>query len=341
MTTVMIFSLTAFVLGTAVQTASAAPNEAPVLQEDETVTFVDGSGEEVTVKVNPKRVAIYDISILDILHTAGFDKTGIVTLGIPKTASSLPDYLGKYRDDDQYVNVGTLFEADYDVLDLLDPDLIIGGSRFGARSGEGGEGKTVDDVKKRYPNAGYLNFDIDVYSDDELPYEDGLKRNFEILGQIFPELKPDLDAGIIELTEGIAEVREKSGDAETLFLMIGPGYVTFYGPVGRFSMAHKEFGFKPADTTTEGGSLHGAEVSAEYVKTINPKVILLFDRNASFGEAGSVDEFLANSLIQETDAYKNDNIYVLDSVAWYLNIGGFTSTRQMITDLKQYTDKLN
>lgn len=334
MAVIMIFGMAAC----APQTAAPSGNETSTVipPENEPVTVTDSTGAEVAVKVNPKRVAIYDVAILDILHTAGFDKTGIEVLGIPKTESSLPDFLDEYRDNDKYVNVGSLFEADYDVLDLLEPDMIIGGARFGAQETEG---KTVDDVKKRYPDAVYLNFDIDVYS-GTTPYEEGLKRNFDILGQIFPGIKSELDTGIAELSQGFADVRAKSGNAETLFLMIGPGYITFYGQEGRFSMVHKEFGFKPADTTTEEIGHHGAEVSAEYVKTTNPKVILLLDRNASFGEASSVKEFMDNPLIQETDAYKDNHIYTLNDTAWYLNIGGFTGTRLMIADMKQYTDKL-
>ncbi|MBS4534042.1 ABC transporter substrate-binding protein [Clostridium sp. D2Q-14] len=340
MASIMVFSLTACGQETATPSGTTTPadSETSAPQEDKTVTVKDATGEEVTVKVNPKRVAIYDLAILDILDTVGFDKTGIETLGLPKTESSLPDYLGEYRDNDKYVNVGTLFEADYDTLDLLQPNLIIGGGRFGSKNTEG---KTIDDVKKRYPDAAYIELDIDLFVDDvEYPYEEGLKRNFDILSQIFPELKPGLDKGITELTQGFADIRAKSGDADTLFLMIGPGSISFYGQEGRYSLVHKEFGFKPADTTTQESGYHGAEVNAEYVKTENPKVILLLDRNASLGQEGSGKEFMANSLIQETDAYKNNNIYTLDNTAWYLLTGGYTSTKNMIADLHQYTDTL-
>lgn len=68
---------------------------------------------------------------MEILDAAGIEKTGIEKLGIQKTESNLPDYLSKYMSD-EYVNVGSLFEADYDSLDLLAPDLIIYGNRFGA-----------------------------------------------------------------------------------------------------------------------------------------------------------------------------------------------------------------
>jgi iron complex transport system substrate-binding protein len=330
----MSFGLVACTQGATVPSAGAATAPAGEDAGDGTVTVTDGTGARVTVKVNPKRVAIYDIAILDILDAAGFDRTGIEVLGIPKTESSLPDYLAAYRDNDECVNVGSLFTADFDVLDLLQPDLIVGGSRLGAKDEDG---ETVAEVNRRYPDAAYLNFDIDMFAEG-MAYEKGLERNLGILAQIFPDLKDELEAGTRELSQGFAEVRARSGDAETLFLMIGPGYITFYGPDGRFSMAHREFGFKPADSTTREESNHGAEVNAEYVKATNPKVILLLDRNASFGEASSVEEFMANPLIRETDAYNDGHIYTLDNAAWYLNPGGLTSTRLMIADLRHYTD---
>lgn len=82
----------------------------------ETVKVMDAYNEEVTVRVNPKRVAILEPSALDILDAAGMENTGIEQLGVQQTESVLPDYLSEYYDD-TYVNVGSLFEADYDTLD--------------------------------------------------------------------------------------------------------------------------------------------------------------------------------------------------------------------------------
>ncbi len=304
--------------------------ESPDEKTESTVTVVDASGTEVTVPINPKRVAIYDLAILDTLNTIGFEKTHVETLGLPKTDSSLPDYLSEYTND-KYVNVGTLFEADFDALDLLQPEIIFYGGRFGARTAEG---KNLEDTQKKFNNTKFISLNIEG---DQ--FEEGLARNAEILGKIFPDAKEGLDAGITELKQGFAEISAKAKDTNTLFLMIGPGFVTFYGKEGRYAMVHREFGFKPADEETEAKGSHGADVSVEYIKTKNPQAILLLDRNASFGEDSSVKAFLENSIIQETDAYKNDAIYILDPPSWYLVTGGYTSTKQMIADLKVFSDK--
>lgn len=301
----------------------------------EMVTVTDANGKEVTVRVNPKRVAILEPSALDILNAAGMDKTGIEKLGVQQTESCLPDYLSEYMSD-EYVNVGSLFEADYDTLDLLNPELIIYGNRFGAW--DDNEGESLNKLKEHYPDADLLFYQVegDTFGTD-------IKRNCETLSAIFPGIKEEVTKQFEEVEDGFSQIKEAVAGNDTLFLMIGGGYITFYGPVGRFAMVHNEFGFTPADTSTEVTSHHGAEVNAEYVMTENPKVILLLNHDASIGEGESSsaeEDFLGNELIQKTDAYKNNDIYVLDPTAWYINPGGITSTKQMIADLMPYVEKL-
>lgn len=305
--------------------------------QEETVTVLDANNEEVEVHVNPKRVAILEPSALDILDAAGMENTGIEKLGVQKTESCLPDYLSKYMDDDQYVNIGSLFEADFDTLDLLDPDLIIYGNRFGAHDET--EDDSLNKLKEHYPDADLLFYQVegDTFGAD-------VRRNCETLSAIFPGIKENVMSQLTDIETDIKNMKETVTGNPTLFLMVGGGYITFYGPSGRYAFVHNEFGFTPADTSTEVTSYHGAEVNAEYVMEENPKVILLLNHDASIGEGASssaVEDFLNNTMIQKTDAYKNDDIYQLDPAAWYINPGGLSSTRQMIEDLQPYVEKLS
>ena len=304
-------------------------------KETETVTVLDANNQEVTVHVNPKRVAILEPSALDILDAAGMENTGIEKLGVQQTESCLPDYLSKYMSSD-YVNVGSLFEADYDTLDLLDPELIIYGNRFGAW--DENEGESLNKLKEHYPNADLLFYQVEGDT-----FGANIRRNCETLSAIFPGIKDSVMSQLADVEKGFSDVKAAVAGNETLFLMIGGGYITFYGPVGRYAMVHNEFGFTPADTTTEVTSHHGAEVNAEYVMTENPKVILLLNHDASIGEgetSSAVDDFLNNTMIQNTDAYKEGNIYELDPAAWYINPGGLSSTKQMLKDLQPCVEKL-
>jgi len=48
----------------------------------------------------------------------------------------------------------------------------------------------------------------------------------------------------------------------------------------------------------------------------------------------------ANALIASTDAGKNNMIFTLDPIAWYISVGGFQSTEQMIDDLMVVMNRL-
>lgn len=321
--------------GMTVSLAACGTGENTAFKETETVTVLDANNQEVEVHVNPKRVAILEPSALDILDAAGMENTGIEKLGVQQTESCLPDYLSEYMGSD-YVNVGSLFEADYDTLDLLEPELIIYGNRFGAW--DENEGESLNKLKEHYPDADLLFYQVegDTFGAD-------IRRNCETLSAIFPGIKENVMAQLTEVENGFDEVKEKVAGNDTLFLMIGGGYITFYGPEGRYAMVHNEFGFTPADTSTEVTSHHGAEVNAEYVMTENPKVILLLNHDASIGEgetSSAVEDFMGNTMIQNTDAYKNGDIYQLDPAAWYINPGGLSSTKQMIADLMPYVEKV-
>lgn len=315
--------------------AACGAREEPKSDESEQVSVLDAYNQEITVRVNPKRVAILEPSALDILDAAGIDRTGIEQLGVQQTESVLPDYLSEYYSD-EYVNVGSLFEADYDTLDLLDPELIIYGNRFGAWDENAGE--SVNNLKERYPDADLLFYQVegDTFAED-------VRRNCETLAAIFPEAKDEILSQLQEVEEGFDHVKETVAGNETLFLMIGGGYITFYGPVGRFAMVHNTLRFTPVDTNTEVTSHHGAEVNAEYVMTENPQVILLLNHDESIGEgatSSATKDFMNNTMIQNTDAYKNSNIYPLDPASWYINPGGLQSCRQMIEDVMPYVEKL-
>nr|HIR93889.1 ABC transporter substrate-binding protein [Candidatus Egerieimonas intestinavium] len=321
--------------GMALVLGACGAEREPESKAPETVTVLDAYNEEVTVRVNPKRVAILEPSALDILDAAGIERTGIEQLGVQQTESVLPDYLSEYYSDD-YINVGSLFEADYDTLDLLDPELIIYGNRFGAWDENAGE--SVDNLKERYPHADLLFYQVegDTFAED-------VRRNCETLGAIFPGAQEEITTQLREVEEGFAQVKEAVEGHETLFLMIGGGYITFYGPEGRFAMVHKDLGFTPADTNTEVTSHHGAEVNAEYVMTENPQVILLLNHDESIGEgatSSATEDFLSNTMIQHTDAYKNGDIYQLNPASWYINPGGLQSCRQMVADVMPYVEKL-
>lgn len=294
--------------------------------ESETVEIVDFTNETIEVSVNPKKVAIFIPQALDIIDAAGFESTEIESLGVQ--SQNLPDYLSHYKNE-PYINVGTLFEADLDMLDLMAPDMIIYGGRFGAE-GRVAEGKTLHEIIERYPDIDFVNLEF-----GEGDLESNIKKNFDILSAIFPGIKNNLDEVFETISLGFSEIRKGVNDASTLFIMPSGGNLQFYGPNSRFGYVHTDFGFKPAVESDEAQGNHGDTVSPEFIMETNPGIILLLDREAATAEtSGAIEDFKTNPLIQETDAYKNNAIFELDPNAWYIMPGGVTSSLQMIKDLK-------
>jgi len=274
-----------------------------------------------TFLTNPSRVAIFSYDALDMLSVVGLNYTSIESLGVVK--SNLPSYLLSF-DDDLYENVGTLFMPDWDTLDLFNPELIIIGSRSAG---------AYDTLKENYPNADILDVSF-TYGE----YSEGLTRNVENLGLIFPDVADLLDAQLTILTSGMETIKETAQNYEALFILVNGESLSFYGPTGRFAVLHDEFGFIPADSNAEEGGSHGAVVGYEYVAAVNPEVLFLMDRGAAIGNESTIDTVISNSLIAETQAGQNNQIYTLSGEAWYIAPGGFITTQQMIIDLSAFSE---
>ncbi len=272
-----------------------------------------------TFLTNPARVAIFSYDALDILDVVGLENTSIQMLGVVK--SNLPSFLEDF-DTDTYYNVGTLFMPDWDALDLFNPELIIIGSRSAG---------AYDTLKESYPNADILDVSL-TYGE----YSEGLTRNANNLGLIFPSVSDAIETELTALTDGMALIKETAKDYSALFILVNGESLSFYGPTGRFAVLHDEFGFVAADSSAEEGGSHGEVVGYEYVAAVNPEVLFLMDRGAAIGNEGTTDTVLANSLIAGTTAGQNDDIYILTGEAWYIAPGGFTSTQAMIDDLVDF-----
>lgn len=96
---------------------------------------------KVLVDKNPKKVIVFDYGILDALDHIGED-----IIGLPK--KSVPPYLDKYKSD-EYVDLGTLQEPNFETIYELKPDVIIISAR---------QASLYDEFKKIAPTI-YLSID--------------------------------------------------------------------------------------------------------------------------------------------------------------------------------------
>ncbi|HLS52985.1 MAG TPA: ABC transporter substrate-binding protein [Tissierellaceae bacterium] len=220
------------------------PSDTGKENPEEMITIKHELGEE-KVKKNPERIIVFDYGILDAL-----DNIGIDVIGVAK--QSLPAYLDKYKAD-EYVDIGSLKEPNFETIYEINPGLIIISGR---------QGDIYDELRKIAPTV-YLNIDGGDYLNS-------FKSNMEILGKMF-DREDLLKEKVEEITEAIDKLHEKaqSIDKNGLFIMANDGNLSAYGLGSRFGVLHKEFGVKAADENIDA-STHGQKITFEYIVETDP-----------------------------------------------------------------------
>lgn len=288
----------------AAMTLSACSSAAPTEQEQpaaaSTVTITDNHGE-IEVPVNPVRVVALDNTVLDTL--SDWD---VELVAAPKgvMGSAWPEY----TDDKEVLDVGNHREPNLEVIVGAQPDLIIGGYRFG---------DYYDDLKAQNPDAAVI--EINPRDGEDLFSE--LQRQTEILGQIF-DRESDAEAVNAELDDAIAGAKEAYNGTDTVMAVnTSGGTIGYLAPVVGRSLGpvFPALGLTPA-LEAEGDDDHkGNDIGVEAIAQSNPAWIFALDRDAAFApearEAGSVpaDELITNSeALQNVAAVQNDQIVILD-----------------------------
>ena len=101
-------------------------------------------------------------------------------------------------------------------------------------------------------------------------------------------------------------------------------------------MVYEDFGFSPINNISYDESSHGQQVSFEFVREHNPNSIIVLDRVVATGSEGLLgNHLLDNALINSTSAKLNGRIIYLDAFAWYIETGGISATKIMISDLSK------
>ena len=277
--------------------------------KEETLTIEHELGETVVPK-NPEKVVVFDFGVLDTLDTFGVEVTGL-----PK--ESIPAYLSKYEDD-QYENVGSLKEPDFEKIDEIAPDLIIISGRQSA---------LYEQLSEIAPTI-YMAVDTENYMDS-------FKENVTLLSQIFG--KEDVaEEKLAEVEKSIEDLNEKAAanGGNALIVLANDGKVSAYGQGSRFGLIHDVFGVTPVDETIES-STHGQSISFEYIVEKDPDYLFVIDRGAVVGGESSAKQVVENELVKMTKAYQNDHIIYLDPNYWYLSGGGLISVAEMVKQIEE------
>ncbi|MCL1935500.1 MAG: ABC transporter substrate-binding protein [Defluviitaleaceae bacterium] len=321
----------------------------PIAPEVTFVTITDFNGNVVDVPQNPTTVAIYDFGILDMLYTIGFERTGIETLILPNP-DGLPDILSYFRDGNSNVNVingGTLFYIDWDVLDIVTPEVVIKGVRsFGMNAA--GDRLNAEDREaftnstlERYSDTAFFTLSINTNDSDIL---NDMRRNAYVLAQIFPGIGDDLNAEIEKIEadmRAIAEVTSNSDMRAIFVMMTQPTTLSVFLEDSRFDFMYEEFGFNSIEMDlTTFTDQHGFDARAEFLLEHNPDIIFLLDRTEpETGLGAATENFLNDPIIQRTNAFINGHIYSeLPMAEWYTVVGGFQAARRMIADVNRFIE---
>ncbi|MCV9879912.1 siderophore ABC transporter substrate-binding protein [Brenneria izbisi] len=268
------------------------------------------------VPQQPEKVIVFDPAVLDTL-----DALNVNIAGVPKSGTRLPPFLAKYSSDD-YFDVGTLFEPNYEAISSAKPDLIIAG------------GRTRDAYDKLSAIAPTISMDV-----DESQFMTSFSQRIEQLGTIFGK-EEEAKKQLADFKQNIGQTREKAANAgSALVLMVTGGKMSAYGPKSRFGFVFDELGFKPATEFPEAGR-HGNVVTSEFLLSVNPEWLFVLDRDSAIGRTGSESalQVLDNPLIHKTAAWQNNRVIYLDSSSLYI-AGGLQSYQALIRDVNDALDK--
>lgn len=296
--------------GEAAPAAGEAATGEAAAESAESVTVTHAQGETTLAK-NPAKVFVFDYSTLDSL-----DKLGIPVAGVVK--GTLPPYLAKYAGD-EYADIGTLFEPNFELINQLQPDVIFVATRSATQLPALSEiAPTVDQTV------------------DATDLVNSFKAAQERLGVIFGK-EAEVAAEIAAIEETVARIQAAAAESgeRALIVMTTGGGVTAHGPGSRFAIVHDILGVAPAAEQVAIDA-HGDAISYEFILESNPEIIYVVDRDGAIDPANAAaKEIMDNELVNQTTAAQNGDIYYVDSAAWYLAGVGLESLAQVLADVEQ------
>lgn len=296
--------------GSSSSSSAASASSAP-----ETVVITDNHGE-VEVPYQPERVVALDNHVLQTLSDWDIELVaaakGLMGTGI----------WPEYQDDDAVLDVGTHREPDLEQVIAAEPDLIIGGSRFG----------------DYYDQLSDIATTIETEPQDDELITDGLVRQVTTLGEIFG--KQDEAQQLTEALEtATAEAKDAyDGSSTVLGLITSGGEISYAAPgTGRsVGPVFTALDLVPAIEAEAEDSTHGDDIAMEAVAQANPDWLIVLDRDGALDTEGYVaaQELIEGSeLLSDVTAVKEGQVIYLDP-NFYLteDIQAYTALFEQIRD---------
>lgn len=259
---------------------------------------IETAGGVVNVEDTPSKIAVFDVAAIDTLNALG-----VPIAGVP--SNLYVDYLEAVSENS--VEVGNIFEPDFEAINALGPDLIVVGGRSSA------QGAALADFGQV--------IDMTIWVDT---VGEGLAR-LEAYGELFgkeaeaAKLKSDFDAKLKATKKALED------EGKALILLTNGPKISAYGADGRFGWLYETLGLTGAVEDVEKAT-HGEAVSFEFIKDANPDLLIVVDRQAAIGRPGEAAEVtLDNALVAQTNAWKNGKVIYLNAADVYIAGGGIQS----------------
>lgn len=292
--------------------ASAGPSSFPMT--------VEHSLGQTVIEKRPQRVAVLDMNELDFL-----DQLGVPVAGAPK--DFVPHFLSRYKNNEDVMDLGFIVKPNLEKLYRLHPDLVLMTALQADRYQEISEFAPV------------VLFDVD-YRDSSTGYIEVISNHLMTLGRIFgkQERAREKVAAIKRKAEQVRSVTRDRPE-KALVVMHNNGAFSSFGVHSRYGFVFESLGVKPADRSGQT-SLHGQPISSEFIQQADPDILFIIDRTAVMQNRPVLNaESLANPLLRDTKAWKNQRVIFVDPDAWYVTAASITPLEIIMDDvLRAYQD---
>jgi iron complex transport system substrate-binding protein len=328
--------------------AGAAPDPIvePLTSAGSNVDVAEPQEATAGLPQNPTTVAIFDWAILDTLYAVGWENTGIETLIIP--TNTLPAELEWFATQDFVITGGTLHYVNFDILDLMQPELVILGMRSFAHNAAGvttspeERAELLTQAETQYPETAFVRL---TQNSTRSQLVQDTTYNVRMLQQIFPRIASELEAALENSLLALEQVGAAVADTgkTALFAMVWDDRMSFFLPESRFHMIYDEFGFASAATELpQWGDQHGFDARAEFVLSVDPDVLLVLDRTDMASPTGGVgtQNLLSDPIIASTTAAQTGKIHVLHGNVWYTMTGGLSAIDAKVAGIQAILDAL-
>lgn len=285
------------------------------------VTF-DYKDQNIQLKKKPKKIAVYNLSALDILNTLGLEAQLV-------PSASFAGNLSKYQQG-KFTKAGSLFEPDLNVLKTAKPDLIIVG---------GCSASKAEAVKGIAPT-------LDL-SPDTSQYIADLTERAHVLARAFG--KENIATEKLSKIATLQQQLKKQTEGKTALMLfaVGENFMP-HAENDRFGFVYELAGFKPVLDPSEQSNaprpevdspeaLKAAEKNVQRITTAvekNPDYIIVLDRGAV-----NTQKYTAQDNIQKHPALKNakalaeKKVIYVNADAWYITGAGLDNTAFMLEGL--------